>query len=228
MKNAVESKSGRSLVMATNLILLAALLAALTLGAVILTAEPADARATNIVSSVEQTNWSVVDREYKTKRVLWKNRPRCCGDMVNAGIRSWDGLGGVDWVYRSKNPTLRFRGSSDPPSATRLGVWSYNFVGTDVITFYPPNFRNINGQMPQADRNWLGRHETGHALSYLHPYNIQYGRGGAVINERRLRSAANQRCCVMHTYHIRQNDGRTPRGITYLTSDDRYHHRIKW
>lgn len=155
-------------------------------------------------------------------QIRWWNRPACCGDMVDAGVGSWDAmdtdLSGVNWIHTDNNMTLRFRGCGDAPSATTLGRYDYNFFGVDEICFYTENINRMN--LGAADRRWLGRHETGHALSLKHPYEI------SETSEAVLDSDRNQRCCVLHTYHHMQSSSNP--GITTLTDHDRSHYRGAW
>lgn len=214
-----------------NVILLAALLAVLALGATVLTARPATAdHGYTVTNATIISDFDAATNTYRKKQIFWYGRPTCCGDIVDAGVNSWDARGYVDWINGPTNiagtnqtHTLKFQEGTSG-TLSELGRYSFALYTEDTITFYTNNFR----RMTQADRNWLGRHETGHALALRHRYEISFGVTGNVVNEATLESAANQRCCVMHTYHNRQDSNNTYKGITTLTTHDVEHHRARW
>lgn len=215
MNSVVESKRtrGTALVAGTNVVLLAILVALFLVTVFGLTARPTSAGHGYITNSSTVGNPPVL---------RWTGLPSGFEDGVQSAVASWDGLGIVNWVRNDTvgQYTLRYTTSGDAYGPYQLGQYTPIQYGADAITFYPTNVNRLG--YGTADRRWLVRHESGHAISLKHPYEMLVLPGGEVYNGEQLRSNANQLCCVMHTFHV------AGVGVTNLTTHDRNHYNGYW
>ncbi len=215
MNTVVESNQtkGSALVAGANVVLLAVLAAMITVATIGMEARPASAGHGYITNSSTVGNPPVL---------RWAYLPSGFEDAIQSAVASWDGLGIVNWVRNDTigKYTLRYTTDSQPWGPNAVGLYTPVQYGPDTIAFYPAHVDKFN--YGAADKRWLGRHESGHAMSLKHPYEMLVLPDGSIYNVDQLRSSANQQCCVMHTYHINGE------GVTNLTTHDRNHFYGYW